>query len=1702
MGLNEACAAIAKGDCSSAIVGGTSIILAPALTTAMSEQGVLGVDGSCKTFSAAANGYARGEAIVALYVKSLADAVRDGNPVRAVVSGVATNSDGRTNGFSLPSASAQEALIRHTYRVAGIAEADMARTAFVECHGTGTPVGDPIETTAVARVFGAVDGGGESQGVHIGSIKPNLGHGEGASGLTSVIKAVLSLEHRTIPPNIKAWPLNPKIPFERNRLVVASEPTPWPADRLERVSVNSFGVGGANAHAIVDSPDQHLRRFAAGQSGREDVGDDGSDKEKDALAAAAAPHLLLFSANSQQPLKDMIGRYQAFASRAEDGNGKSLNWADLAYTLACHREHLPVRAFAVGTRDKPGFSSMAPASSVSPGKPPPSLVMVFTGQGAQWPQMGRELLRAHPAFQRTIRSLDQHLRDLLESARGSSTGPGANQNIPDWWSIEEELLKPARTSRVNEAEFSQPLCTALQVALVDSLAEVGIVPSAVVGHSSGEIAAAYAAGVLNAREALAVAFHRGLAAKQQTRKGAMAAVGMGWQDAAEFLAPGVVVACDNSPLSVTLSGDADAVGRVVDAVKEARPGVLATMLKVEKAYHSHHMVQVGDDYARALEAAGVKGTRAGSSKSSSVVFVSSVAGRRLGEAEDKPLKLDANYWRQNLESPVLFRAAVSSILLDKQTLADPVFLEVGPHAALAGPVRQILAAAGSDAPHVPTLTRKQNGLEGLLAAVGKLWSRHVPVKLASLMDPSPDAGGEGQKKQRRRRRRRCLPGLPTYPWSHQRSHWHESRVSREWRLRQYPCHDLLGARVAESSETEPVWRNLFHLDNAPWVRDHKIHQDIVFPFAGYVAMAAEAARQLSGVHDVVELRNVLVQTACLVTEGSPTELVTSLRRRRLTDSQDSDWWEFSVAAHNGHVWTKHAVGEVRATAAAALGDGSEVPSDDEADRAMPRRVDMPKYYERIRRGGLVYGPHFITIDEMRTATSGPGRVLALSRNNWHGDEANYHYLHPIVIDTYLQVHISAAQHALMHRYRQLVPLRAASIRLAPCTADDLIHVSQTEPVGDGYIGDGSVVACLSSSSRATVLKATGVHVGPLDSTANSGDGGSGDDAAGKLPITARQEWVPHIDFSRSLASLIRPAPDHALYAPKLEELGRLAIAVAQRGVAAAGLRAPAPGSHMANYLKAVLLDSHHHHHQPGQAPDTDLELLDALVSELTQTPAAHAAAAIQQVSSNAASIISGTTPVNPVSLSLLSKNDTLSGLEAWLGEHDASAFLRTLALSKPNLSVLELGAGQGAAAAVRLQALKRPDGQFLCSRYVVTDAHSGMVAVARGKLGGVFPRLDFATLDISKDPVDQHFGGGHDDDDDDDDNSKFDLVVAPLGTLHAAPDLVSSLGHVRKLLRPDGRLFVQLPRQEPAWIRFVLDSIPGRWNEGGVGLEAWRSALVRAGFQELQGDSSLVTADPLTHILVAQPSQPESMAPLPKCVAVVGGGAAYSKTISLTLESRGFEVTRFEDLTEACGSGQDIIALVDFDAPFFESMSEAKWEQLKSNLEKLGETSSALLWVTRPTQTDCQDPRYAPIVGFSRTVRSELSVDLATCETDGDLGTAEGSADVVAVFSRLRQQRLLAASKADGSGRDGELGPDFEYAIQQGTTYTNRFFPFRLQDELQSPESSSSEATLKITKPGRIESLEWRPQAAHPAPVADEVEVEVRATGLNFRASN
>ncbi|KAL6890027.1 hypothetical protein GGI43DRAFT_425686 [Trichoderma evansii] len=1572
IGLNEACMAMARGDCTSAIVGGSNIIMAPTMTAAASEQGVLSPDGSCNTFSANANGYARGEGIVAIYLKPLADAIRDGNPIRAVVTGTATNHNGHTSTVSQPSSRAQEALIRQAYRTAGIT--DITKTGYFECHGTGTRTGDPIETTAVSACFGKA-------GVHIGSIKANLGHAEGAAGLVGVIKAVLALENRTIPPSIKSLPHNPAIPFEEANLIVPTEPTPWPEDRDERVSVNSFGLGGSNAHAIIESAASfNVKR-----------------KSETSRAASTTPHLLLLSANTPASLKDVGEKYKAFLEKTPE------LLPDVAYTLANKREHLPHRTFAVCTSDN--FTLGAPApTKVQPGQET-SLVMVFTGQGAQWARMGFELLRSktNSVFSSTIASLDKALQEL---------GPLAPS-----WTLDEELRKPARKSRVDEAEFSQPLCTALQVALVDTYASIGIRPSAVLGHSSGEIAAAYAAGGLSASEAIKVAYLRGLVTKQQNRKGGMAALGLSWEAAQEHLVPGVVLACDNAPNSVTISGDREPVEETVKKIKQSGSAILATLLKVEKAYHSPHMVEIGAEYFASMADAGVAG------EANTVPFFSSVSGELFVPGSEN--KFGPKYWQKNLESPVLFKSAVSAAVKHHAGPSKQVFLEVGPHAALAGPVRQILTHNSSSASYISTLTRRTDSAESWLSALGQLFSQHVSFDLHTLM-PTGNA----------------LSDLPTYPWDHHRTHWKESRVIQEWRMRKHPHHDLLGAKVPDSTDLAPVWRNMLHIENAPWIRDHKINADIIFPFAGYVAMAAEAIRQITGVDEAVEFRNIAVPSALVVNENSPKELVTTFHRLRLTDSLESEWWEFSITSHNGHTWTKHCSGEVQAREEKDVTRNRVPPQDD-----LPRKASSKRWYNIIHREGLDYGYHFTSLEDITTTTTGERAARAKVRNNWHGDEQFYH-LHPVILDSYFQLLSIAARYGLTHDYHQVIPASIGSLILRRSAVDNLVVSAIAEPVGSGVCGTGTVTA-----GDELIIEVSNVRLSAF----------TNNDVEERSTITARSEWVPHIETD-ALSTLVKPTRENQTYTATLDEFVNLSIAASRRSTT---------GLNVIPELQRYKAWLDEHSSSSDGLDDATLSArIESLATTLASTPAAPIAKAITLVTDNAPAMLSGRKKPSEA----LDTEDALGKLNRFLEDFDGSAFYNRLGHFKPNLRVLELGAGTGSATANIVKDLTRPDGQVLFSHYVVSDPSPGRTATLKSRFEGL-SNMSFETLDMTIDADVQGFN-----------EADFDLIIAA-GILHSTPKLSESLVRVRQLLAPSGRLLLQSIRPGLSWSKYILGLFPnweigvddGRAGEPYVDVKSWQERLATAELETAGEPTFDSESDHISHVIIARPQR--DYLPTKKVTILSESSAESSRSRPITEEllARGYEIS-YCNLADIPPASQDIIALLDEQTPFLEQLDATKLEKLRTFIDNIA--NSGLLWITQPSQSQCADPGFAQIHGLARCIRSELGIAFATCEAD-DTQSLRGRQAVVDAFQRFSERV-----------NDGEIEPDFEYVIDNGVRRVNRFFPFSASEA--TVVEATKDARLTIGHPGRLDTLGWEGEILN-EPQADEVQVEIHAGGLNFR---
>jgi acyl transferase domain-containing protein/thioesterase domain-containing protein/acyl carrier protein len=713
-----ACQSLLRGDCEQALVGGVNALLSSDTFVAFSRMSMLSHDGHCKAFDASADGFVRAEGVGAVLLKPLSAAQRDGDRTYAVIRATAANQDGRTNGITVPSGAAQQALILEACASAGIRPQDIS---YVEAHGTGTPVGDPIE----AHALGAALGSYRKHPCRIGSVKTNIGHLEAASGVASLIKVALVLKHRAIPPTLHFNTPNPKIDFRALNLSVVQKLQSFPRSNGPMLAgINSFGFGGANAHVILEGP-------PPSRSAKN------SFKQATTLALAPVIHgqtplILPISAHTRDALRTLATSYRDLL------NQDSAPARSVCTATATHRSHLAHRLCIVGDsrkslidgldaflRDEPHPSNyIGETSAIAP------LVFVFSGQGPQWWAMGRELLHASPVFRAKIDECDLLLRELAG------------------WSIVEELTRDEKSSRIQLTNIAQPAIFALQVALAALWESLGIRPAAVVGHSVGEVAAAHVAGALTLREAVRIIFHRGRTMGAAPDTGRMLAANLNAEEAHRVTAPfkgRVVVAALNSPTSVTLSGEPESL-RKIAAELDSR-GIFNRFLLVNYAFHTRQMNPVK---RHLIESLGTVETT-----STHIPLYSTVTGKPI-EGRD----LTANYWWRNVRETVLFSTAITNLA----AAGHRTFLEFAAHPALTAFVAESVAASGHSATTAFSLRRREPELPTLLTNFAALHVAGVSVAWSNLY---PENTSE--------------VALPPFPWQ-RLHHWSESPSSRASRL--------------------------------------------------------------------------------------------------------------------------------------------------------------------------------------------------------------------------------------------------------------------------------------------------------------------------------------------------------------------------------------------------------------------------------------------------------------------------------------------------------------------------------------------------------------------------------------------------------------------------------------------------------------------------------------------------------------------------------------------------------------------------------------------------------------------------------------------------------------------------------------------------------------------------------------------------------
>ncbi|EZF68845.1 hypothetical protein H105_08627 [Trichophyton soudanense CBS 452.61] len=1000
-----------SGESDLSIIVGSALHFDSNIFVTMTDLGMLSVDGRCRHGDKAGSGYVRGEGITAVVLKRQSRAEVEGNRIRSIIRASGANHDGKKQGITLPSAQAQAALIERTYKEAGLSPAD---TQYVECHGTGTAAGDPRELRALSSVFAST----RDEPLWIGSVKTNIGHLEGASGLAGIMKATMALEKHQIPPNMHFNTPNPEVDFKGWKLRIPTEPVEWTVREgvARRVSINSFGYGGTNAHIILE---EYNRPSSAKLALPEPY----------AEMTKGRPYLAPITSHSDKAGKLMADKLAAYLETNPD-----ISIADFATTLSTERSMHDFRSFAYGATNEAVVSSLKEplpvAAWASKMTSAPRLGFVFTGQGAQWWGMGRQLIEMSPLFRQSLEKCDEVLQALPDK--------------PDW-TVVGELLRSQEDSRLGETRFSQPICTALQLALINLLASWGIRPTAVVGHSSGELAATYAAGILSFSNAMVAAYYRGLymgnaAASSDSVPGAMMAVGLTESEVTNELKPyagRIAVAAMNSPTSFTVSGDEDAVVELQAKLSERK--VFARRLQVGQAFHSHHMLPLAPGYERALKHHPGFAPQPPTARMFSSVTARVADYQTMGPA----------YYAANMTGQVKFSDALTGIVLnedDEQNI--DVLVEVGPHPALKGPSNQTLNSLNIKLPYIGVLDRKVAAYDSILSAAGQLFAMGYPVDIPAVnQDKYIDANNNlvtvdsGNK----------LLDFPSYAWDHQR-YWSETRVIKSHRLRKFR-HQILGAQMPGCLEDRPRWRNYLRLAEMPWLVDHAVSGKVVFPGAGYITMAIEAAIRLGNPEDPIKeihLRDIAIKSALMVSNSDlGTEVLLELRPA--TESAKtvySTWKEFAIFSFDGDSMREHCTGLIQVEM------GEERPVHRIKQRAPAselrassnRTLAHTKYYQRLATIGLHYGPAF----QCLSGNVECGKGFATGEITWEpkrvstGDDSSASVLHPTFLDSSLHPIFAAVEGLMGHSITEsFIPTFMRSLKISG-------HLNRKEYKCDGF----------------------------------------------------------------------------------------------------------------------------------------------------------------------------------------------------------------------------------------------------------------------------------------------------------------------------------------------------------------------------------------------------------------------------------------------------------------------------------------------------------------------------------------------------------------------------------------------------------------------------------------------------------------------------
>lgn len=960
-----------------------------------------------------------------------------------------------------------------------------------------------------------------------------------------------------------------------------------------------------------------------------------------------------------------------------------------------------------------------------------------------------------------------------------------------------------------------------------------------------------------------------------------------------------------------------------------------------------------------------------------IPLFSSLQAKKLNNSRE----FGPQYWVDNLTSPVLFNSAVSCIL---QEIKNPLFLEIGPHSTLQGPTREICVSKKSKFDYIPTMLRGKNCMQVFLSAIGQLYQQDIHIDFAQLY-----ANGK------------VLTDIPSYPWSLKEKYWYEPRISRDWRQRRHGHHELLGRRVAESTSITPLWRVVLVPDHVPWVVDHKVREDTVLPFAGFMCMAGEAIRQLTGVEAGYKIKNARVTTA-LVLGDAPKEITTAFRKQ-----PGSDYYDFNIASHNGSTWITHCEGMVKAV-------DKDLPTAEEPPE-LPRVADVARWFTTFAKVGFNYGPKFQRLEGLAAATITEAATASVHMSE---EIANAPFLfHPTSMDASLQLAIIAGARGLPRNYTDLkVPTEidelevyraAPSMRAVADTADD-----------------GSMsVECVAGGQALLRIRGLRFTLLPNENPASQ-----------QHTDGAYLRWHPDFDFIDEAAALVKPPSDNSA-THLLEEFSFLCVLDA-----ASRLKGQKPASlHFEKYGKWMSLKAKMAASRQLPILNDPARLLDLSNSErskciadkysqLLRIPSrAPYAVAIKQIHDNIEGLYDGSVDA----AQLLMEDDILPKLYTAINFNYAN-YISLMSNSRPTLRILEVGAGAGGTTDTILSAIVGDKQLPPYSVYTYTDLSPGFFPQARDRFKDA-PNIEYKVLDISKDPLTQGFQAGF-----------YDVILAPY-VVHATPHLRQTLKNLNTILKPDGRLLLSEPSTVGLSPNLIFGVFASWWSGAADGREwepfvtsdRWDADLKESGFT---GIDSIVDDTELHYrywstIITRPVGQITERNDTSVVLVAEDHTSKLSVDLAEGLAKAGFAISK-KGLTDDVADEHNVVFALDLEKPFLQDISPSGWATFKALMKRCeSNRSRKLLWLLPPQQKNCDAPSAALSIGLLRSVRAELDLSLTTLEVD------PAEPELGRFVSSVYEKTLKVETP-------NELLPDCEFLVENGKIHVGRYLPFSIDEEL------------------------------------------------------